>query len=163
VRHRLQQVAAGAVHLSERDERAAEVVPAAVAEAEQLEVAPEGVLRFWAQALRHVPRGHDEVVLRGRAPVSPLPSAVAPIAQHRGKRGMDRDAPWDLRLRPFEVQRSERLQVAIVLPPAQGRCLAVAKCRQRLESAEHAAIFEHAHVRDQVLDLFTREDRLRPE
>jgi hypothetical protein len=51
VRDRLQEIAAGAVDLRERDERAPEIVSAPVAQAEHLEVEAEGVLRLRTEAL----------------------------------------------------------------------------------------------------------------
>ena len=49
VRDGLEKIAARTVDLGERDERAAEIVAAAVAEAEQDEIGAEGVLRFGAE------------------------------------------------------------------------------------------------------------------
>jgi hypothetical protein len=47
-------------------------VTATVPQAEQLEVESERVLRLRAEALGHVARGNDEVVIGGRAPVGPI-------------------------------------------------------------------------------------------
>jgi hypothetical protein len=128
----LQEVAARAVDLRQRDERAPQIVPAAMAQAEHGEVEAKGVRRLGAEALGHVPGRDDEVLVGGRATERPLPTAPAPVLEDAGERRMNRDAARDLGLCPFEVECAERLERAIVLAPAKTRGFAVAQSRERL-------------------------------
>lgn len=61
MRDRLEDIAARAVDLSERDERAPEIVPATIAELQRLEIEAQRLRRFLAGPLRSVPRRYDEI------------------------------------------------------------------------------------------------------
>ena len=97
----------------------------------------------------------------GGAAVGALPAAVAPVAEDVGERRVDGHAAWDLGLSLVQVEPTERLQVRVVLAPAQRRGLAVPEPRERLERVNDAAVFEDANVGDERLHFFAREDRVR--
>jgi hypothetical protein len=68
VRHRLEHFLPRVVDLRERDERAPQIVTAARAQTEELEIAVERELRLQALPHREVARRHDEIVPGRRAP-----------------------------------------------------------------------------------------------
>lgn len=95
MRERLEQIATSAVDLSERDERAAEIVSAARAELEGGEVQEERALGVRARALGEVASGDNEIVASGLAAVGAFPTGGVPLVEAtvRPSRSTSRTAP----------------------------------------------------------------------
>jgi hypothetical protein len=76
------------------------------------------VLGVGAGPFGHVAGGDDQVVGTGRAAVGSLPAGKLPLGEQPGQRCVDGNTPRHLGLRTLEVDRAERLEGRVVIPPA---------------------------------------------
>jgi len=133
VAHRFEEIAASAVDLSERNERATKVMAASLAQPKSSEIIVQLLRRLLRGALGEVARRNDEID-RGRRPtVSSLEAGRLPLAEDAGQGRVDRYTSRHLRLRLLQRQAAERLKRLVVLPPAQTCSLSVTKSAEGLE------------------------------
>jgi hypothetical protein len=160
---RLQQITASAIHLRQRDEGAAQIVPSARTQLEGSEIEAELPLGVGARTLGHVACGDDEVVRSGRSAIRAFPARQLPFGQKSREDRMNRNAPGHHRLCVLEVARTEWLESLIVLPPGEAGRLTMPKRREGLDAVEHPSVFEDPGVAHEALDLLARENGVRAE
>ena len=88
VAHRFEEIAACAVDLSERDERAAKVMAATLAQPKRSEIIVQLLRRFLRRALGEVACRNDEIDGGRRSTVSSLEAGRLPLAEDVGRLGI---------------------------------------------------------------------------
>jgi len=120
----LEQIAACAVDLGERDERAPQVVTAALAQAELGEVECERAVGVVGRADRELAGRDDQIICGWHAVEHPRPAVATPRREHVGQGRVNRDLARDAglgslaRIRTSHRQPPERLGRGVVVAPA---------------------------------------------